>query len=156
MTDLLTFIVALGVIWYVARPLFGRRYRFSFVPLPGGNGHGDELSHLKYEALSAIKDLELEYRMGKLSREDYESMRKEYEVRAIRVLENMDMKHKGNETQKKTVRRKRIAPNKQQLEHHDKPAVNFCPHCGNRAQRGSTFCTNCGSRLAGNSQPGTR
>lgn len=100
MTEFITLLIAIHVIYYVASPLFERRYRFSLPPLSNGKGHSDELSHLKYEAFSAIKDLELEYETGELSRDDYESMRREHEVRAIRVHGNTDLRCKAKKALK--------------------------------------------------------
>lgn len=44
----------------------------------------------KEAALSNLKDVEMDYRMGKLSDEDYQDLKADLEVRAVEALEKVD------------------------------------------------------------------
>lgn len=53
----------------------------------------DELLNEKEEAYLSLKDIELDFRMGKLSRPDYELLKQESENRAIEVLQRIEAAH---------------------------------------------------------------
>jgi len=44
----------------------------------------------KEDIIGNLKDIEMDFRMGKLSQEDYHALKSEYEDRAIAVLHEMD------------------------------------------------------------------
>ncbi|MBI3449224.1 MAG: hypothetical protein HY049_09955 [Acidobacteria bacterium] len=50
----------------------------------------EDLLHRRQEKLSAIKDLEMEYRIGKLSKEDFEETRERLAGEAVEVLKAID------------------------------------------------------------------
>lgn len=50
----------------------------------------DQWQRQKRQALAAIKELELDYQMGKLSREDFERMRARFEAEAIDAITSLD------------------------------------------------------------------
>ena len=81
------FVVGLGVIaaaaLFVAAPLFR--------PLPAGTvsgegSEGERWERQKRQALAAIKEAELDHRMGKLSDQDLAAMRARFEARALEAM----------------------------------------------------------------------
>lgn len=44
----------------------------------------------KEEILAGLKDIEMDYRMGKLSDEDYKNIRTDFEFRAVKVLKRLE------------------------------------------------------------------
>ncbi|MFN2588525.1 MAG: hypothetical protein ABR613_10470 [Actinomycetota bacterium] len=101
---------------YVALPLGSRR------------GHGDEgpsregeLDALKTTALAAIVDLEADRSVGKLSDEDFEVLRAQYEAEALRALVELDaLRARADEPDDRTLEEE-IAAMRLRL---------ACPRCG--------------------------
>ena len=111
---------------YVVEPL--RRSRGRAVPV----AEPSPLEEEKAAALAAILDLEEELEAGKLSREEYETLREDYERRAIDVIERLD-------------RRGTDAPADDLLEEEIARARNrLCPACGRRPGV-VPGCSTCGS-----------
>lgn len=77
-------LLACGALAYVVLPL-GRRGRVE--PEPSAEG---ELDARKTTALSAIVDLENERLVGKLSDEDFDLLRAQYEAEALQALTELD------------------------------------------------------------------
>jgi hypothetical protein len=50
----------------------------------------DDLLKSRQEKLAAIKDLEMEYRIGKLTREDFEETRERIASEAVEILKKID------------------------------------------------------------------
>ncbi len=59
-------------------------------PLPDDSRGLAELNERKEAALGAIVDLESELAVGKLSRADFEALRREYENEAVEAMRNLD------------------------------------------------------------------
>ena len=49
------------------------------------------LEGLRDRTLATLKDLEVEYALGKLSAEDYEDLRHFYEAEAVRILHQLEV-----------------------------------------------------------------
>ena len=77
-------LLACAALAYVALPL-GRRRRAEKEPSAEG-----ELDARKTTALSAIVDLENERLVGKLSEEDFDVLRAQYEAEALQALTELD------------------------------------------------------------------
>ena len=128
-------------------------------------------------AYSAIKDLEFDHTIGKLSDTDYKTMRAKYETKAVAVLQELDALS--------TTRTKRtnlagtdegIEREVQQLRQRSMSGASLkcskcgaahaaedafcakcgaslrgarCPTCGTRAALGDKFCARCGARIKG-------
>jgi hypothetical protein len=72
-----------AVSFFVAAPLF--RARAETVPA-ASTGERERWERQKRQALAAIKEAELDYRMGKLSDEDLASMRARFEAQALEAM----------------------------------------------------------------------
>jgi hypothetical protein len=49
-----------------------------------------ELQHEKTLVLKILKEIELDYQMRKISKEDYESLTKRYRARALRIISDLE------------------------------------------------------------------
>ncbi len=99
-----------------------------------GVEEGDEYHKLisaKESALVALKDLDFDYKTGKLDDEDYQKLKAQYESEAVSVLKQIDEAGKGGQ--------KEIRQSKQQ--------GRFCTSCGTKASPDDAFCSSCGKPL---------
>lgn len=83
-----------------------------------------EVLQEKEAVYAAIKDLEFEYRAGKLSTQDYADLLEAYRTRAFTLLKTVDEAVAGQDT-----------------------AVPQCARCGHTNPSGSNFCAACGIAL---------
>jgi hypothetical protein len=81
---LLALVLVLAVIFVISRPLRSTRAPEPS-PVPG---HG-ELELLRDAKYREIRDAELDYRMGKLSSEDYELLTAQLRVEALQILDRL-------------------------------------------------------------------
>lgn len=72
---------------FVSAPLFGGPQRIAAEEEPSAR---DRWQRQKRQALAAIKELELDHQMGKLSREDFDRMRARFEGQAIEAMTSLD------------------------------------------------------------------
>ncbi|HEY2932190.1 MAG TPA: hypothetical protein VGK99_10625 [Acidobacteriota bacterium] len=88
MTELVAALLFLALLVFIAHPFF-RAPEESPADLRSQT-RLDELLNEKEEAYLSLKDIELDYRMGKLSPHDYEILKKESELKAIEVLKQIE------------------------------------------------------------------
>jgi predicted RNA-binding Zn-ribbon protein involved in translation (DUF1610 family) len=84
-------------------------------------------------ALTALRDLDFDFQVGKVSEDDYTSLRAQLVAEAARFLQD----DKGDEIE--TLIQSRKASNA-------KAAV--CAHCGETLEAGNLFCPHCGKAVA--------
>lgn len=89
-----------------------------------------ELIHRKEYAYLALRELEDDYRGGKISEEDYKELKKRHETEAIHILKELDGKSSAVSKKPSGSEKKKI----------------FCAQCGNKIQVEDKFCTNCGKK----------
>lgn len=112
-------------------------------------------------AYAAIKDLEFDHEMGKLSDTDYRSMRSKMESKAVALLQELDGHQLSGEQRvgadaedddsiEREIQSLRRAPRT--------PVGLACPKCGTAHAAGDAFCAKCGTSLRGARCPncGTR
>ena len=75
--------VVLAVAVFVAAPLFAAPEMTAAVAMPSER---DRWERQKRQALAAIKEAELDHRMGKLSDDDLASMRARFETQALEAM----------------------------------------------------------------------
>ncbi|MFQ5584761.1 MAG: hypothetical protein ACE5GL_10035, partial [Calditrichia bacterium] len=83
-------ILTMGALLYVLYPLFQKKYKLKFIPQFPGNIEMDSLQQSKKEALLAIKEIDFEFQMGKLSQDDYENLKTDYQNQALQILQEID------------------------------------------------------------------
>ena len=101
-------------------------------------------------AYSAIKDLESDHAMGKLSDADYKSLRAKYEAKAVAILRELDdlsasYKASGSAAASDDAIEREV----QQLRHAAAGGSLTCPKCGTPHAAGDVFCAKCGTSLRG-------
>jgi hypothetical protein len=64
-------------------------------------GEMEKLLLKKEDAIDILKDIEMDYRMGKLSEPDYEELKARHEHRAVEVLQQIENARKPGRTGKK-------------------------------------------------------
>ena len=118
----------------------------ALVAAPFARGHGTnaEISHAdgraellereKNAALIAIREAEFDRAMGKLSEDDYASLKGLYEQRALGALSELE--RMGNAERSRDVSTAGPKP---------ESAV-YCPRCGSRFRSDDRFCSDCGSQ----------
>lgn len=135
---------------YLIRPLLERRGQ-------GVSDEDHEVSVLLAErdrVLSSLQDLDMDYSMDKILREDYERQRQELVREGARILRRLDELESQDGVSGETARARsleaeieaevaalRQAQNGQEQRH-------FCPSCGRAVQPEDRFCTHCGEPLA--------
>ena len=143
--------MGLGAGYWVGYPLLKPRKVASFAE-PASENSLENLKIEKEEIYSAIKEMEFDHKMGKLSEADYHTLKDRYRAKAISSLKGMDelegkkgfSRDIGNEIEKEVsaLRRGRGkgAPKRGE--------VLFCTQCGKRRPPGDRFCSSCGTKLA--------
>ncbi len=128
MTLLIGILMIVVAAAFVAAPFFTRA---GAVSLDSVASRG-QLQRQKHEAYAAIKEAELDYRMGKLSDADFAGLREKYTVQAAEAIAALEAQS-----------RQRRQPGA------TKPStrVTFCPACGYQVPPRANFCPACGGSL---------
>lgn len=85
-------LLALGVVAFLISPLLdGRRRQL------GRSLDTEDLNKRKDFLYMAIRELNIDYQMGKLNREDYQKLQTEYMQEASSVLDGIERKANGRE-----------------------------------------------------------
>ena len=108
--------------------------------LSSKNGHLNQLRLQKEQIYDSLKDLEMDYQMGKISQRDYEEMKTNYKVDAISILKAIDIEKgiKSSKSNKPSRTTKKTASGK----------TFFCQECGTKNLQTHKFCLNCGFKLS--------
>lgn len=99
----------------------------------------------------AIRDLEFDLKMGKLSEEDFETFSMRLKEQAGNILRQLSVHGVGRassatgleDTLEETIRTRR----KGKKPHSKTPVQRFCTSCGERLPSGARFCPNCGGSV---------
>jgi hypothetical protein len=112
------------------------------------NGSDPALEHLVTQrdaTYAAIKDLEFDHTMGKLSDGDYKGLRAKYEIKAVAILQELDgMKRAQPRSARSAESADSIEQQVQRLRRGAK-----CPQCGAPHAANDVFCAKCGTALRG-------
>lgn len=168
-------VITAAVATYIALPFFFRRDEKATddAVVATKNSEdliGDELKHLenrKETLYSAIMDIEFDYGLGKLSKEDFEELDSKYKLEAASVLKQIDEKGKQNKIQEpdfdleqEILSYRNITPSDQSEDadiekeisafrsaNQANPKSNSCTKCGAEYNSGDMFCSKCGEKL---------
>lgn len=120
----LTVAVAAFVLYPLLKP--------SRSPLLAGVGHSEELFRRRDRVYAELHELEFDYRVGKVTAEDYVEAREQLETEAARILRAIDVEIKAvDEEIEREVRRLR-------------ESYKACPSCGAALAPTARFCAGCG------------
>ena len=99
----------------------------------------------------AIRDLEFDLKMGKLSEEDFETFSVRLKGQAgniLRQLSLLGVSRASSTTGLEDTLEDRIRTRRKGKKPHSKPSVQrFCTSCGKRLPSGARFCPNCGESV---------
>lgn len=136
----------------------------SAIRAEGGRARA-ELRDEKKRVLRAIKELDFDYGVGKLSQADYEGLRANYQMRAISVMRDLDDSGKLHPDLQAELERKsrgeapeeraedaapepsaEQAPKEEATDETDAAAASFatCGHCDGKNDLDAKFCKHCG------------
>lgn len=114
----------------------------------GPNGSDPALENLVTQrdaTYAAIKDLEFDHTMGKLSDADYRGLRAKYETKAVGILQELDGLKKAQPPRVRSAESaESIEQEVQRLRRGSK-----CPQCGAPHAANDVFCARCGTALRG-------
>src|SRR6266540_6909029 len=85
--------------------------------------------------LAALRDLDFDFKTGKVSEEDYQPVRGQLLAQAAQYIE---VEKKGDEQLEALIQSRR--KNKQR-------PIMPCPSCGSKIHAGDLFCSSCGTKL---------
>ncbi len=129
-------ILALAVVLVVAATLmFTLFVREKDVPPPDPVSPTRHLDERKAAIYENLRDLQFEYRVGKLSDTDYQQTKLGLQRELATVMAEIDKISAAPAAA--AVEKKVVA----------KPA-NVCPHCGAKFQKAMKFCGECGKAMA--------
>lgn len=103
-------LLVVGILIAVGLPLF-RKFSSNKLFSPR-NPAVEEYKHMlvrKEEVLLAIKELEFDFKVGKISREDFDQMMKKLEGEAVEVLERIDCLEKQKKNPESSTRKLEVA-----------------------------------------------
>ena len=83
-----------------------------------------------------LRDLQFEFRVGKLSEEDYQRTKREMQSELAAVLAEID-----------AVQQRKNAPAPQPARKLKTEAGRVCPHCGAKFEKPLKFCGECGKAM---------
>ena len=127
MVEALGLILAAVTTFFIARPFFQKeQVELDF----NSTNKVDELLARKAEVYSAVKDIEFDREMGKLSDEDYQELRDSYKAEAAQLI------HRIEQIQTRGKRKKKKG----------KKGDKFCHECGDKIAAQDKFCMNCGTK----------
>ncbi len=131
MVEIIGILLALLTIAFVAYPLLQKsQHKVSFAV----NHQNEDLLARKNEIYAAVRDIDFDYRMGKLSEEDYASLREQYKQEAVKIMHALD--RMAGHTPPEPKRGGAKDGN-----------TRFCHSCGAQTQRADEFCSACGAHL---------
>jgi len=102
--------LVVGILIVVGVPLF--RKLSSNKLFSKRNPVVEEYKHMqvrKEEVLLSIKELEFDFKVGKISREDFEQMMQKLESEAVTVLDRIDQLEKQKKNSKSSTRKLEVA-----------------------------------------------
>jgi hypothetical protein len=111
------------------------------VPEPVPVSPVQHLEDRKHAIYDNLRDLQFEYRVGKLSDEDYQQTKVSLQKELAVVLAETEATIKRLGLMPTRVAAKPTAPKKA-------PAETLCPHCGARFPQSLKFCGECGKAIA--------
>lgn len=133
--------------WLVLRPLFKKPLGAFDMELPTET-ESDRLMSRKAAVYGNLKDLEFEYKMGRLSDADFRQLQDGYKNEAAGILQKLDQVNASENLD--AAIEKEIALRKSRLHGSGaRSARDFsrCPSCGAKMIPGKNFCADCGTRL---------
>jgi ribosomal protein L37E len=145
------FILFIGSCYWIINPLLQEEvHQNGFTPKP--EDILKELKNKKDGAYAAIRELEFDLSMGKLTEEDFQILKRQYTLEAVGYMKEMDKLELQPATFSKpedTASEEENAQGVTVIRNHKsaKRKHIYCTSCGAKAAVESRFCAACGSNL---------
>ncbi len=136
----LALLLAFG--FYVAHPFFTSELQTS--QRSRGEELARELVERKGQLYSAIKELEFDQALGKLSSTDFKRLRSDLEKDALTVIRQLDQINSSSDS---ADLRKKIEDDILSLRQNASRSITSCPNCASQSHVEDRFCSLCGTRL---------
>lgn len=112
----------------------------------------EELKSKKNGAYTAVKELEFDLSMGKLTEEDFQILKRQYTQEAVEYMQEMDKLESSLAAASKTVAAVSEKENEEGVTAIRNPQSTptkhiYCTSCGAEASIESRFCSVCGTNL---------
>ncbi len=148
---MITLAIALMIIVafaFVAYPLFQRSEELDVAFVGLTDPVYENLIAQRDATYLAIKDLENDHAMGKLSDADYRTLRAKYETKAVAILQELDSLN-GARASRVAVTDEVIEREVGRLRRASVASSTQCPKCGTPHAPEDVFCAKCGASLRG-------
>jgi hypothetical protein len=119
------------ILWYIFR------IRTQDLPEPEAVSPFHHLEVRRAAIYESLRDLQFEYRVGKLSDADYQSTKQGLQSQLAGILAEIDRIKSELPQPKAVAQSKKSAPSK------------TCPHCGAKFDKALKFCGECGKSMTG-------
>lgn len=143
MITVILFAIILASVAFVALPYF-RKKAVAPVGMAKKNGQLADLYTRRDNLLAAIKEIEFDHAMGKISAEDFTDMNARYRQDAVTVLKRIDALNSGNGATQKSSRAQKLEAELQTLRAQQKRDGVCCSACGAAIVAHDRFCSHCG------------
>jgi ribosomal protein L40E len=112
-------------------------------------GRRKELEREKQSLLKALKELDFDHQMGKVSDKDFNDISATYRARAIRVMRQLDDAGRDYEAMiaKDVADRAGKQTGNRKPETGNRKSMDECEKCGTKNDSDAEFCKKCGSKL---------
>jgi rRNA maturation endonuclease Nob1 len=146
----IVFLVLASGYWIIRPLLSPEQLQDSLTP--DLNERLNQITLKKEGAYATIKELEFDLSMGKLSEEDFETMKKQYTLDALKYMEEIDQlqvaEKSGSPLTEEGVEKNIENENSAlQKDRSTMKASVFCTQCGEEADNQDDFCAKCGAEM---------
>jgi hypothetical protein len=132
-------VVVLSILLVVGVIVYTMGVRETDLPVPAPENPFRHLEEIKTRIYENLRDLQFEYRLGKLSDADYQSSKLSVQKELGQVLGEIDVIKQRLMAEGKMVANTAPAPKKKQY---------VCPHCKASFKEPLKFCGECGKAMA--------
>ena len=137
--------LSIAVILAVGTIIFTLFVRAKDVPEPAPASPTAHLEERKAQIYENLRDLQFEFRVGKLSDSDYQKTKLDLQRELARVLAEIDALQPAQAVQSKVAKAPASVAHADGNGH--KPEAHVCPHCGAKFPLAMKFCGECGKVL---------
>src|SRR3982751_2288563 len=134
-------VVVFAAIVSIAAFVWTLHVRAKDIPEPIPVSPVQHLEDRKQAIYENLRDLQFEYRLGKLSDEDYQQTKQSLQKELAIVLAEIEstIKKLGLMPQRVPAKKAPLAP---------RPSGTVCPHCGAKFSQALKYCGECGRAIA--------